>query len=29
VLQPIGHGTAGPRSVRLTDIRDARLAVDW
>ncbi|MGH7547249.1 MAG: ribosome maturation factor RimP [Gemmatimonadales bacterium] len=29
MLQPVGHGAAGPRSVRLTDIRDARLAVDW
>ena len=29
VLQPIGRGAAGSRSVRLTDIRDARLAVDW
>lgn len=29
VLQPVGRGAAGPRSVRLTDIRDARLAVDW
>lgn len=30
VLEPLGHrGAAGPRSVRLGDIRDARLAVDW
>jgi ribosome maturation factor RimP len=30
VLEPLGHrGAGGPRSVRLGDIRDARLAVDW
>lgn len=30
VLQPVGHsGATAPRSVRLSDIRDARLAVDW
>ena len=32
VLAPRGHGRAeagSPRSVKLSDIRDARLAVDW
>jgi ribosome maturation factor RimP len=30
VLEPLGHrGAVGPRPVRLGDIRDARLAVDW
>lgn len=30
VLEPVGHGAVtGSRSVRLSDVRDARLAADW
>jgi ribosome maturation factor RimP len=29
VLEPTEGRPAGPRTVKLADVRDARLAVDW